>query len=137
MVRRSYAHCRELMRECHDMIYVNCGHFVGPFNVNWHAVPHRVDLREFDAHPIDFAWFMKGLSTASVHYPLFEEDTAPMTETLTAWLSDDGFAQRLTDEHLRLFKKYAAIEPTWRRRESLLCDLMFPMVRELARLGEI
>ncbi len=135
-VRRAYAHCRALMRDYDGgVIYVNCGHFVGPFNYPWNAAPRPVTLRGFDAHPIDFAWFMKGLSSASATYPTFDEDNPYLAETLHEWLADDSFADRLTDEQLRMFKQYAALEPTWRKRESLLCDLYFPLVLELARGG--
>lgn len=136
MVRRAYAHCRTLMRGyAGGVIYVNCGHFVGPFNYPWNAEPQPLTLRGFDAHPIDFAWFMKGLSSASTTYPTFGEDDPYLAEALREWLADNSFADRLTDEQLRMFKQYAALEPAWRRRESLLCDLYFPLVIGLTRGG--
>ena len=137
MVCRAAAHCRALMRGyAGGVLYVNCGHFVGPFNYPWHIEPHPISLRDFDATPIDFAWLMKGLSSASVTRPIMDNNNPYLAETLAAWLADDSFADRLSGEQLRLFKQYAALEPAWRKRESLLCDLYFPLVLGLARGGE-
>lgn len=136
MVRSAYAHCRALMQGYNGgVIYVNCGYFVGPFNYPWHAEPHAISLRSFDAHPIDFAWFMKGLSSASAAFPIVDDADSHLTDTLTAWLADDSFPDRISTEQLRQFKQYAALEPAWRRRESMLCDLYFPLVLGLARQG--
>ena len=78
---------------------------------------------------------MKGLSSASPRYPTFDDENPCLAETLHEWLSDENFADRLTDEQLRLFKQYASLAPAWRKRESLLCDLYFPLVLGLARGG--
>lgn len=134
MVRSSYRHCKELMRGYDGgVIYVNCGHFVGPFNHNWQISPRRVDLREFDGHPIDFAWLMKGLSSPCATYPLFDEENPLLYDTLREWLADEELLSRIGEEPLRLFKKYAALEPSWRRAESVRCDVYFPIVLALSR----
>lgn len=69
MVKKSYRHCKALMKDYDDgVIYVNCGYLVGPFNHNWNNAPHRIEIQSFNDHPIDFAWFMRGLSSASEKY---------------------------------------------------------------------
>ena len=134
MVKRSYAHCKEIMKDYHDgIIYVNCGHFVGPFNHNWNAPKNKICIRDFDAHPIDFAWFMKGLCSASVIYPVFDDDNPYFAESLLAMIDDGHFVDSISDEQLRMFKNYASIAPSWRKKESIACDLYFPILLALSK----
>ena len=134
MVKRSYAHCKEIMKDYHDgIIYVNCGHFVGPFNHNWNAPKNKICIRDFDAHPIDFAWFMKGLCSASVIYPVFDDDNTYFVESLIDMIVDEDFLDSISDEQLRMFKNYASIAPSWRKKESIACDLYFPILLALSK----
>lgn len=80
------------------VIYVNCGYLVGPFNYPWNAEPRPITLRGFDTNLIDFAWFMKGLSSASTAYPAFDEDNPYLAETLYEWLADNSFADRIATQ---------------------------------------
>ena len=138
MVKRSFAHCKEIMKDYHDgIIYVNCGHFVGPFNYNWNAPKERIRIRDFDTHPIDFAWFMKGLGSASISYPVFDDDNPYFVESLIAMIEDEHFIDSINDEQLRMFKNYASIAPSWRKKESMACDLYFPILLALSKAGAI
>lgn len=134
MVKCSFAHCKEIMKDYHDgIIYVNCGHFVGPFNYNWNAPKEKISIRDFDTHPIDFAWFMKGLGSASISYPVFDNDNPYFVESLTAMIKDENFIDSISDEQLRMFKNYASIAPSWRKKESIACDLYFPILLALSK----
>lgn len=138
MVRCSYAHCKEIMKDYHDgVIYVNCGYFVGPFNHNWNAPKNKICIRDFDAHPINFAWFMKGLGSASISYPIFDDDNPYFVESLVAMIEDEHFVDSISDEQLRMFKNYASIAPSWRKKESIACDLYFPILLALSKAGAI
>ena len=136
MVRRSYAHCKEIMKDYHDgIIYVNCGYFVGPFNYNWNAPKNKISIRDFDAHPIDFAWFMKGLGSTSVIYPIFDDGNPYFAESLIAMMEDENFLDSISSEQLRMFKNYASISPSWRKKESIACDLYFPILLTLSKMN--
>ena len=138
MVKRSFAHCKEIMKDYHDgIIYVNCGHFVGPFNYNWNAPKGKISVRDFDTHPIDFAWFMKGLGSASTVYPVFEDNNPCFIESLVAMIENEHFIESISDEQLRMFKNYASIAPSWRKKESIACDLYFPILLTLSKAGAI
>ena len=138
MARRSFAHCKEIMKDYHDgFIYVNCGHFVGPFNYNWNAPKSKISIRNFDTHPIDFAWFMKGLGSASVSYPVFDDDNPHFVESLMTMIEDENFMDSISEEQLRMFKNYASIAPSWRKKESIACDLYFPILLALSKAGVI
>lgn len=138
MVRCSYAHCKEIMKDYHDgVIYVNCGYFVGPFNHNWNAPKNKICIRDFDAHPINFAWFMKWLGSASISYPIFDDDNPYFVESLVAMIEDEHFVDSISDEQLRMFKNYASIAPSWRKKESIACDLYFPILLALSKAGAI
>ena len=127
-----------MMKNYNDgIIYVNCGHFVGPFNYNWNAPKTRINIRDFDSHPIDFAWFMKGLGSASVTYPVFDDGNPYFAESLCNMIGDENFLDNITDEMLRMFKNYASIAPSWRKKESLACDLFFPILLALSKAGTI
>ena len=135
MVKYSFAHCKEIMKDYHDgIIYVNCGYFVGPFNYNWNAPKNRIRIRDFDSRPIDFAWFMKKLSSASVVYPVFDDDPY-FVESLVVMIEDENFIDNINDEQLRMFKNYASIAPSWRNKESIACDLYFPILLALSKAG--
>ena len=134
MVKRSFKHCKEIMKDYHDdVIYVNCGHFVGPFNYHWNAPKNRISIRDFDSHPIDFAWFMKGLGSASIVYPVFDDDNPYFIESLLAMIEDEHFVDSINDEQLRMFKNYASIAPYWRKKESIACDMYFPLLLALSK----
>lgn len=136
MVKRAFAHCREIMKDYHDgVIYVNCGHFVGPFNYQWNTPKNKIHIRDFDAHPIDFAWFMKGLGSASVSYPIFDDGNPYLKESLYEMLEDDNFIESISADQLRMFKNYASIAPSWRKKESIACDLYFPILLSLHKAG--
>ena len=138
MVKRSFAHCKEIMKDYHDgIIYVNCGHFVGPFNYNWNAPKEKISIRDFDTHPIDFAWFMKGLGSASTIYPVFEDNNPYFVESLMSMIEDRSFIESISEEQLRMFKNYASIAPSWRKKESIACDLYFPILLALSKAGAI
>lgn len=138
MVKCSFAHCKEIMKDYHDgIIYVNCGHFVGPFNYNWNAPKEKISIRDFDTHPIDFAWFMKGLGSASISYPVFDDDNPYFVESLVDMIEDENFIESITEEQLRMFKNYASIAPSWRKKESIACDLYFPILLALSKAGAI
>ena len=137
-VKRSYTHCKEIMKDYHDgVIYVNCGYFVGPFNHHWNVPEAKISVHDFDAHPIDFAWFMKGLGSASVTYPVFDDENPYFMESLCEMAKDEHFVDRISDEQLRMFKNYASIAPSWRRKESIVCDLYFPILLALSKVGKL
>ncbi len=137
MVKESYRHCAEIMKDYDGgCIFIRCPHAVGPFNYNWHGAlscepdgaVSAFSPRQFDSHPIDFAWFMAGLSLAKVCYPVFGGKSGTLAESLRKWIEEDDFMDSISAEELRMFKKYAGIEPGWRKDESVICDVLFPVV---------
>lgn len=138
MVKKSYKHCKELMKDYNDgIIYVSCGYFIGPFNYNWNTTPRHIEIRDFDSAPIEFAWFMKGLSVASKTYPIFNDGNPFLFDSLMSWIDDEIFMDKITDEQLRLFKKYSSLQKSWRKKEQIICDLYFPILLSLTRSGYI
>lgn len=138
MVKKSYQHCKELMKDYDDgVIYVNCGYFVGPFNYNWNMIPQRIEIRGFDERPIDFAWFMKSLTSASTIYTVFNDENPFLAESLMEWIDDGSFVDKVSDEQLRLFKKYASLQVSWRKKESIASDLYFPVLLALSRCSRL
>lgn len=138
MVRRSFKHCEEIMSEYKDgPIYVNCGYFVGPFNYNWNGSKGKFAISDFDNSPMEFAWFMKGLGSASKIYPLFNEASRLAAESLIEYIESDQFINGISSEHVRLFKNYASIAPSWRKKESVVCDLCFPILLYLSKIGAV
>ncbi len=141
MVRKSYRHCVDIMKDYDGgCIFIRCPHAVGPFNYNWrgaysdlqetHGAVSAFSPRQFDGHPIDFAWFMAGLSSAKVRRsePVFGGKSDRLAELLRLWIAEDGFMDSISSEELRMFKNYAAVEPSWRKKESVMCDVLFPVV---------
>ncbi len=134
MVKKSYSHCKELMKDYHDgFLYIYCGYFVGPFNYNWNTPKEKISIRSFDEHPIDFAWFMRDLSSASVRYPVFDDSNPHLTGSLVEMLTDRDFIRHISEEHLRHFKNYSSLAPSWRKKESIACDIYFPLLLALCR----
>lgn len=135
-VKQSYEHCKKIMKGYNDgIIYVNCGYFVGPFNYNWNYEPKPVSMQDFDADPIEFAWFMRGLSGAAKTYPVFSEGNPYLAPSLEKLIEDGNFADKVPDEQLRLFKKYSSLQASWRRKENIAADLYFPVLLALKNCG--
>lgn len=134
MINKSYWHCKEIMKDYQDgNIYVNCGHFVGPFNYDWNASKDKITIHSFDERPIDFAWFMKKLNSASIVYPIFEDKNPNFTDSLTEMIMDEKLLDSIGEEQMRHFKNYASLAPSWRKKESVACDIYFPILLELCK----
>ena len=138
MVKKSYRHCKKIMKGYDGgNIFVNCGYFVGPFNHNWNYEPKPVKMSDFDEQPIDFAWFMKGLSGATKTYPVFEEENPYFAQSLMELIEDRSFVEKVSDEQLRLFKNYSSLQRTWRKKENIASDLYFPVLLALKNCGKL
>lgn len=133
-VKKSYRHCKEIMRDYHDgIIYINCSYFIGPFNYNWNAPKERITFCNFDSRPIDFAWFMKELGSASARYPVFDDGNPYLPESLAEMITDENLIDHIHEKQLNQFKKYASLAPSWRKRESIACDIYFPILLALCK----
>ena len=109
------------MKEYHGgYIFINCGHLVGPFNINWNAQKDLKNIDEFRDHPIDFAWWMRGLQNA--------QKGCRVDQALKDWIFKEDIISALPEVYLKKYTYIWAIEPSWRKRESKLCDLYFPAI---------
>ena len=134
MVNKSYWYCKEIMKDYQDgTIYINCGHFVGPFNYDWNASKEKISIQSFDERPIDFAWFMKKLNSASISYPIFDDANPYFVESLSEMITDENFIDKIGEEQMRHFKNYASLAPSWRKKESVACDIYFPLPLALCK----
>lgn len=134
MVKNSYEHCKIMMDSFHGVIYINCGYLLGPFNHNWNSNV-AMDIHEFDTNPINFAWWMRELSSGTEKYPITNKPISGIEKGIMNWIYSDDILSELTDEHLRLLKKYSSLEPSWRKEKSILCDIYFPIVLSIKRAG--
>ena len=74
ILEKSYWKCKEIMKNYIDgILYVNCGHFMGAFNNNCNNVHHEISMQDFHECPIEFARFMRGLSSASYSKDIFQD----------------------------------------------------------------
>ena len=76
---------------------------------------------------------MRELSSASHSKAIFNDSNSCFSESLVKMIEPENFVEMVTEEQLRLFKKYTAIEPSWRKKESIDCDLYFPILLALSR----
>ena len=56
MFKKSNDHCKNLMKDHSGTIFINCGHLVGPFNINWNKDKEIISINDFIDRPINFAW---------------------------------------------------------------------------------
>jgi hypothetical protein len=120
MFEESYVHCKNLMEDYRGgYIYINCGHLVGPFNINWHDEEIK-SVNDFINHPIDFAWWMRRLQRA--------EKGCHIDQALKDWIFSEDIISVMPEIFLKKNTHLWAIEPSWRKRESKLCDLYFPAI---------
>ncbi len=75
---------------------------------------------------------MKSLSSASTIYPVFNDENPFLFESLMEWICDD-FVDKVSDEQLRLFKKHASLQVSWRKKKYIVSDLYFPVLLALNR----
>lgn len=76
---------------------------------------------------------MKGLSTASDCYPIFDDNNPFFSEFLIEMISDENLIDIIGEEQLRHFKNYSSLAPSWRKGESIICDIYFPILLALCR----
>ena len=78
---------------------------------------------------------MRSLASATETKPITYEPTSGIGQGILDWIFSDDLLSELTDEHIRLFKKFASLEPAWRKKESMLCDIYFPIVLGIKKSG--
>ena len=128
MIEKSYAHCKNLMKDYRGCVFINCGHLVGPFNINWHNDKNEVKtIYEFQNNPIDFAWWMRGLQSS--------QKGCHVDQALKDWIFKDDIIAEMPEVYLKKHTDLWSIEPSWRKRESKLCDLYFPALITLHNAG--
>ena len=125
MFEKSYKHCEKIINEAMPdggTIFVNCGHLVGPFNINWkeHQRKEVISINEFIDNPIDFAWWMRSLPGKRI-----------VDRALTDWIFKDDVLSATPEIYLKKYTGLWAIEPSWRKQKSKLCDLYFPAIINL------
>lgn len=56
---------------------------------------------------------MRGLSNAAEMKPITYESISGVGKGILDWIYSEDVLSELTDEYLRLYKKYSSLEPAW------------------------
>lgn len=134
MVRDSVKHCYRLMRDFQGSITFRKPKefgrsFVGPFNFGWYALG-GVDLSTFhrivnDPHKFEFGFWLARISGL----PQWAIQTTQSYDTLLELVESDKLMDIIPDKALKGFRHISGIEPNWRNKTAVKCDVTYAVLR--------
>jgi len=134
MVRDSVKHCYALMKDFQESITFRKpkefgGSFVGPFNFDWNTLT-GVDISAFhrivnDPYKFEFGFWLAKISGL----PEWAVQTTQSYETLSELLESDTLMDIIPDKALKGFRHISGIEPSWRNKTAVKCDITYAVLR--------
>lgn len=135
LVKKSFAHCLNMMRGNSSAIMFKTGsHFVGPFNLNWNFCDF--DISEINHDSYAFVWWLRNLFKLSKigmikQLPVLKKPY----DYLCQLVKNQDIVKKQNDASLKRYKDILSIEDSWRKKESIFCDIMFYAIITLHYAG--
>jgi hypothetical protein len=134
MVRDSVKHCYTLIKDFHEGIIFRKpkeygGSFVGPFNFGWYAL-NGVNIEAFhrivnDPYKFEFGFWLARLTGL----PEWIKQTTQSYDTLSELIESDTLMDIIPDKALKGFRHISGIEPNWRNKTAVKCDVTYAVLR--------
>ena len=103
--------------------------FVGPFNYNWQALKPitEEELRRILESPyhFQFGFWLRAVGST----PDWARQSTQTYELLANLLGKGDFTERIPGKSLHAFRQIMGIEPAWRTRIAVQCDVTFALLR--------
>jgi len=127
-------HTYELMRDFDEYITFKkpkgySSGFVGPFNYDW-GILDEIDYDEFDGivndpYHFHFGFWLRQLGDI----PDWVRLTSQPCEFLIDLIENDMLMDMLGEKALKSFRQIMGIEPYWKKKESVRCDVEFSVLK--------
>ncbi len=129
--KTAMTHCYLLMKDVEGYIMFRKpkefgGSFMGPFNYGWQSL-NPIEMKDLQRmvnntkNRFQFGFYLRDLSG----HPKWAIQTTQPYEFLAEMLEDDALMDIMTDKALTGFKYLWGIEPNWRNKTSVKCDLVY------------
>jgi len=111
------------------------GSYMGPFNYGWHSLNpiESQDLQRMVNDPKNrfrFGFYIKDLAG----HPIWALQTLQPYEFFAEMLEKNTLMDNMTDKSLTGFKYLWGIEPNWRNKVSIKCDLTYRILNTCWRV---
>lgn len=134
MVKKAITHCYSLMKDVEGSITF-CkpkeygGGFVGPFNFNWKTL-NPIDISDFhrivnNPNRYNFGFWLRSMT----RHPKWALQTTQPYELLYELIDSDTLMDFMTDDALKGFRHISGIEPHWKSKTSVKCDVTFAVLK--------
>lgn len=125
LVKASLSHCLNIMRSHSPGIMFNSGsHFVGPFNFSWGL--GNFNINELDKDSYALVWWLRSLYKLSKIGIVREvKELRKAYDYLFELVNSQDILKKQNEASLKRFKEILSVESSWRKQESILCDVMF------------
>ena len=135
MVKTSMTHCFNIMQEhSHNITFKADTHFVGPFNFNWNLAEFNISKTEEDSYAL--VWWLRNLNKMSKIGVIQEVVNLKKSyDYLYELVKSKDLLYKQSEASLKRFKDILSVENSWRKKESIYCDVMFYGVMILYNAG--
>jgi hypothetical protein len=141
-VKKAMTHCYLLMKNVADYIMFRKPKefgksYMGPFNYGWQSL-NPIEMQDFQKmvnnakNRFQFGFYIRDLSG----HPMWAIQTTQPYEFLADMLEKDTLMDLMTGKALTGFKYLWGIEPNWRSKTSVKCDLIYRILNTCWRVLE-
>lgn len=135
LIRNSLKHCIKIMRgNSHDIMFKTSSYFVGPFNFNWNFYNFDIDELHQDSYAL--VWWLRNLFKLSKIGMINQlPELKKAYDYLYQLIKSRDILDKQNEESLKRYKQILSVENNWRRKESIICDVLFYSIINLHNAG--
>ncbi len=125
LVKRSLVHCMQIMQgHSHDIMFKAKSHFVGPFNFKWSL--GDFDISEINQDSYALVWWLRSLYKLSKLGVVNDvPELKKAYDYLLQLVESEEIVNLQNEASLKRYKEILSVESSWRKQESIYCDIMF------------
>lgn len=118
----------------HDIMFKTSSYFVGPFNFNWNFYNFDIDELHQDSYAL--VWWLRNLFKLSKIGMINQlPELKKAYDYLYQLIKSRDILDKQNEESLKRYKQILSVENNWRRKESIICDVLFYSIINLHNAG--
>ncbi|MEA4832728.1 MAG: hypothetical protein VB118_08940 [Oscillospiraceae bacterium] len=131
--KAAMTHCYSLMKDVGYIMFRKPkeygGSYVGPFNYDWNSL-NNIDMTDFqnivnNQYHFAFGFWLRNL----IEHPEWVLQTTQSYEFLAELLEEDKLMKIIPDNTKEGFRHLLGIEPYWKNKTAVNCDLTFAVLK--------
>lgn len=125
LVKKSLAHCMKIVKgKDMNIMFKHKTYFIGPFNFKWNVADFNINDIQRDTYAL--VWWLRTLYNISkIGIVKDIPELKQAYDYLLNLVETGDILNKQTEMSLKRFKHILAIENSWRKQESIYCDVMF------------